>query len=124
MRSVCLFLTCAAVAIALAPVPVAQHYSEWSAPVPLTSVNSSSNDGSAIVSKDGPTLYFASNRTGQQDLYVSHWDDANEDWGPPVNLGEPINTLRSEFAPNLSRDEHWLFYHSNRVGSLTPGVDI
>jgi hypothetical protein len=123
MGSVRLFLMCAAVAIELAPVSVAQHYSEWSTPVPLTSLNTSFNEGSATVSKDGRTLYFASNRTGQQDLYVSQWDDAAEDWGSPVNLGEPVNTLLSEFAPNLSRDQHWLFFHSNRVGSL-PGLDI
>jgi hypothetical protein len=123
MRSVRSALVCAGVALALAPVAGAQHYSEWSAPVPLTTLNTPANEGSATVSKDGLTLYFASNRTGQQDLYVSHWDEATENWRAPVNLGEPVNTTLSEFAPNLSRDGHWLFFHSNRTGSL-PGLDI
>jgi hypothetical protein len=124
MKPVRSAVVCVVVGVVLTPFPAAQHYSAWSDPVPLTSLNSSFNDGSATVSKDGRTLYFASNRTGQQDLYVSQWDDAIEDWGSPVTLGEPINTQLSEFAPNLSRDGHWLFYHSNRTGSFTPGVDI
>ena len=33
-------------------------------------------------------------------------------WDEPVNLGPPINTSLSEFAPALSRDGHWLFFGS------------
>ena len=73
------------------------------------------------------SLYFASNRPGQlggNDLYVSQWDDATGWWGPGVNLGPIVNTAATEFSPNLSRDGHWLFFHSNRPGSFTPGLDI
>ena len=44
--------------------------------------------------------------------------------GHAVNLGAIVNTTATEFSPNLSRDGHWLFFHSNRPGSFTPGLDI
>ncbi len=106
----------------------APRFTEWSEPINLgPAVNSTFNDGAPAVSKDGRSLYFASNRPGQlggNDLYVSQWDDATGWWGPGVNLGPIVNTTATEFSPNLSRDGHWLFFHSNRPGSFTPGVDI
>jgi hypothetical protein len=35
-----------------------------------------------------------------------------------------VNTSATEFSPTLSRDGHWLFFHSNRPGSFVPGLDI
>ena len=55
---------------------------------------------------------------------MSRWDDVTSWWGPPVNLGSVVNTSLTEFNPNLSRDGHWLFFHSNRPGSIVPGLDI
>jgi hypothetical protein len=107
------------------------NFSEWSAPVNLGPVvNSSFNEGGPAVSKDGRSLYFASNRPGQfggYDIYVSQWDDVTGWWGPPVNLnffGAVVNTSATEFSPSLSRDGHWLFFHTNRPGSFVPGLDI
>ena len=107
----------------------APKFSDWSEPVNLGPVvNSSFSEGSPTVSKDGRSLYFASNREGQfggNDIYVSQWDDITGWWGTPVNLGPVVNTTFTEFSPDLSRDGHWLFFHSNRQpGSFTPGLDI
>ena len=109
----------------------APEFSEWSAPVNLGPiVNSAAADGSPALSKDGRSLYFASRRPGElggNDLYVSQWDDAAEAWGVPQNLnalGAIVNTTATEFSPNLSRDGHWLFFHSNRSGTVPPGSDI
>jgi len=107
----------------------ASSFSAWSEPVSLgATINTSSNDQQATLSKDGLTLYFASNRPGSMpdatgaralDIWVAHRADIEAPWGEPVNLGAPINTPLSEFAPALSRDEHWLFFGStNRPGGF------
>jgi hypothetical protein len=106
-----------------APFPTAaQQFSAWSAPVNLGSVvNSSDTDAVPAVSKDGESLYFNSNRpggSGGNDLWVSQWDLATESWGIPINLGADVNTAGIDAGPALSRDGHWLFFHSNRSGNM------
>jgi hypothetical protein len=131
-----LLLSMALAAVALltvfCPAAGAQEFSAWSAPVNLNNVvlndgtvcpavvNSTSpdrNDTHPAISKDGLSLYFASTRAGgfgEYDIWVSHRDSLDACWGAPVNLGSPINTSAREFAPNLSPDGHWLFFHSKR----------
>ena len=102
----------------------APKFSEWSAPVNLGPiVNSPANDATPAISKSGASLYFASNRTGNgsvgaNDIWVSQWDEGLDAWGVPVNLGSVVNTIGIEASPALSRDEHWLFFHSNRSGNM------
>ena len=108
-------------------------YSDWSAPVNLGAViNSTAEDSTPALSKNGLSLYFHSARTGGfglTDLWVSQRNSEDEEWGTPVNLGEVINTSSDDLMPNLSRDGHRLFFVSRRPGSLTnaagvPGFDI
>src|SRR5262249_24113426 len=108
----------------------AQRFSEWSEPVNLgPTINSSSADFGAAISKNGLSLYFSSNRPGGYgviDIWVSQRASVNDPWGPPVNLGATINAtspIAQNFLPNLSRDGHWLFFSSNRLGGLGD-VDI
>ena len=100
----------------------AQRFSDWSIPINLgVVVNSSATDANPAISKDGRSLYFNSNRTGglgAADLFVSQWDDVTGSWGSPINLGDVVNTSFIEASPALSRDEHWLFFHSNRGGNM------
>jgi hypothetical protein len=98
----------------------AQQFSEWSAPVNLGSVvNSAMAEFHAFISKDGLSLYFASNRAGgfgAWDIYVSQRNTTDEPWGPPQNLGPTINTAFNESAPSLSIDGHRLYFDSDRPG--------
>lgn len=100
----------------------APKFDDWSAPVNLgPSINSAATDAAPAVSKDGRTLYFNSNRaggSGGNDIWVSQWQSSAEQWGIPVNLGPVLNTAGIEASPALSRDEHWLFFHSNRGGNM------
>jgi Tol biopolymer transport system component len=102
--------------------PTAQKFSDWIAPVNLGAVvNSSATDAAPAISKDGRSLYFNSNRSGGiggADLWVSQWDYVAATWGSPVNLGSVVNTNGIEAGPALSRDEHWLFFQSNRNGNM------
>src|SRR5688572_23604927 len=100
----------------------APKFNDWQAPVNLGPiVNSSASDAGPAVSKSGLSLYFNSNRpggVGGNDLWVSRWDRTTQTWGIPQNLGPVVNTAGIEASPALSRDEHWLFFHSNRGGNM------
>ena len=66
----------------------------WQTPKNLGSVvNSAFNDAAPNLTTDGHWLYFHSNRDGAADLYVSHRQDAGDDfgWETPINLGPTIN---------------------------------
>jgi len=95
---------------------------EWSTPVNLGPVvNSAARDDNPALSADGLSLYFGSNRpggVGDIDIWVTRRASRDSPWGPPVNLGPPINTPFTDGAPSLSPDGHLLFIHSNRPGAV------
>ena len=114
---------------AVAASPGAQKYSEWSTPIKLgPNVNSSAMDRAPAISKDGLSLYFASNRIPEngEDIYVSQRATRDDEWGPAVNLGPTINTSDNEQTPAFSRDGHLMFFASNRlrIDGSSGGVDI
>src|SRR4030095_1321135 len=89
-------LSVAGLLVVLASFPnAAPRFSDWSSTVNLGSiVNSSSNDTTPSLSKDGKSLYFTSNRqggAGATDIWVSPCDDMWEAWGPPLTLGAGAN---------------------------------
>jgi hypothetical protein len=106
----------------------AQRYSDWSTPINLGPiVNSTSMDRGPAISKDGLSLYFASNRlggVGGEDIYVSQRETRQDEWGPAMNLGPTINTTDNEMVPAFSRDGHLLFFASDRPEGSFGGVDI
>jgi hypothetical protein len=95
---------------------------EWSVPVNLGPVvNSPAADQNPGLTADGLSIYFQSDRPGGVggiDIWVTRWDSRNKAWGPPVNLGPPVNTPSADGAPSLSPDGHLLFIHSNRPGAV------
>jgi Tol biopolymer transport system component len=120
-----------AIAMALAPEDETgepMQVSAWSEPANLGPVvNSASNDQGPAISTDGLSLYFASTRTGGfggNDIWVSSRANRNDPWGPPVNLGEVINTAAVESTPTLSRDGRFLYFASGRPGGVQGSIDI
>jgi hypothetical protein len=118
-----------------APAPVAQHFSEWADPVNLgPGPNSEFHEQAPVMSKNGLSLYFSSSNRpggfgrpgtpGENDIWVSQRDSEDDPWGPAVNLGPVVNSSRLEWRPELSRDGHWLFFSSNRLGGNLPGLDL
>lgn len=102
----------------------APQYSDWSAPVNLGPiVNSPSTDLEASISKDGLSLYIATARSGNFDIWVSQRASENDHWGPPQNLGPAINTGVRDQAPFLSLDGHRLYLFSDREGGFG-GIDV
>jgi hypothetical protein len=60
-------------------------------------------------SPDGRRLYFVSNRpldnNGEpKDYDIWYVEKLNEEWGNPINLGEPVNTDKNEFYPSFTND--------------------
>ena len=116
-----------ALVMAQAPPSNARRFSDWSAPVYLGPViNSASNDQQPAIAKNGLSMYFSSNRPGGLggfDMYVSQRESFDDPWGQPVNLGPTLNTASNEGNPAFSRDEHLMFFQSDRSGGFG-GIDI
>ena len=103
----------------------ASRFSDWSEPVRLSgSMNTALNDQQPMLTRDGLTMYFASNRPGtpgagpNNDIWVAHRECLECPFGEPTNLGAPVNTPGNDAAPALSRDEHWLFILTDRLGGM------
>jgi hypothetical protein len=97
------------------------QFSPWGPPINLGPVvNSAANDQHPAISPDGLSLYITSNRPGGHgsfDLWVSQRATKEDDWGPPVNLGNVINGAGRDFSPVFSPDGHWMIY------ARAPGED-
>jgi hypothetical protein len=111
-----------AVMIAIRPhVAAAPKFSDWAAPTNLgCQINSPFGEQGPAISKGGLSLYFGSMRPdgfGASDIWVSQRASVDDPWGPPVNLGATINTPGADNVPALSRDGHFLFFHSDRAGT-------
>ncbi|MCB2407487.1 OmpA family protein [Hymenobacter lucidus] len=83
-------------------------------------INSQYNEGSACLSKDGKTLYFARCECptchGNCDLYVSSFKDGQ--WTVPKTLGSTVNSPAWDSQPTLSRNEDTLYFASDRLGGF------
>jgi len=101
---------------------------QWTRPVSFGSpVNSSSNETGASLSKDGNTLFFASDRSGgfgRFDIYQSR-KNAGGKWSSPVNLGGQINTPDNEIYPAIHPEGQVLYFSSDGyIEQSMGGYDI
>jgi outer membrane protein OmpA-like peptidoglycan-associated protein len=91
----------------------------------LDSLNKPDKKGSASLSKDMQTLYFAADYPeqgfGRYDIYSVH--KTNAGWSVPKNLGRNINTDFWDSAPSIAPDGKALYFCSNRPGGYG-GIDI
>jgi hypothetical protein len=89
-------------------------------PAPLSSVVNSATyaDTRPVVTRDGLSLYFNSQRLGvgndtDGDIWLAQWNPANNDFGAPANLSV-LNTSGVDFPVSLSADGCSLYLASNR----------
>lgn len=79
--------------------------------------------GHPTLSRDGITLYFASDMPGGQggsDIYVVQ--RINNRWGKPVNLGPTVNTKGNELFPFVDENGNLYFSSDGRRG--LGGLDV
>jgi peptidoglycan-associated lipoprotein len=91
---------------------------EWSEPELMSINDPNSWDSTPAFSRDGRTLYFASNRSGGfggTDLY-SATIDARGRWGNVRNMGPRINTSGNEMFPFASDDGKLYFSSTGHPG--------
>ncbi|MET4106524.1 OmpA family protein [Hymenobacter sp. UYP22] len=93
----------------------------WAPAEPLPKpINSSYNEGSACISKDGTTLYFARCECptchGNCDLYTATLKDGK--WSMPKSLGANVNSTAWDSQPTLSPGEDTLYFASDRLGGF------
>ena len=98
---------------------------EWKPLEPLKEINASgSSTGQVALSRDGQTMYFASNRNGGQgrmDIWYSE-KQKNGRWGKPKNCGAFINTPFDEAFPTYN--EKGILYFSSKGHPGMGGFDL
>ena len=76
--------------------------SSWTAPVPVTELNTPTDDGGVIETADGLQIYFSSERVGANgSIYVASRTARGQPWGVPAPVQGLSDPLRIE-------DQHWI----------------
>lgn len=106
-----------------------REYSDWSPVVRLPPpINSEYDDQAAVISSDGNTIYFSSNRpgsiNGSRDIWVSSRKHPNAPWREPVNLGPSINSSGTELVRSITADGKVLLFQSDRENGGFGQADI
>ncbi len=94
----------------------------WGKPVNLGPVvNSEFPEINPNISHDGLSLYFADvegdtvaprpGGLGNTDIWVTTRASLSDPWGPPVNLGAPVNSAATDGSPEISDDGLLLFFN-------------
>ena len=119
-------------AAAIAAVAGAATFSGWSTAVSAEAAGATADlntvalEGCPALSRDGRSLYFASNRAGGLgglDIWVAQRERVGDAWDAPVNAGAAINTAADEFCPSPLRNGHGFLFVSTRAGGCG-GADI
>ena len=92
----------------------------WSDPKNLgANINTPYKEEFPQFSLDGKTLYFASqghSSMGGFDLFKSKWDDVDQSWSKPKNLGFPINTAGDDINISFTSEGRIAYMSALREG--------
>lgn len=93
----------------------------WSVAEELETINTRYKEGSASITKDGKTIYFARCHSpegyGDCDIYKSILLP-DSTWGKVQNLGVNVNSVSWDSHPSLSHTEDTLYFSSDRIGGF------
>jgi Tol biopolymer transport system component len=103
---------------------VVSHYEKnhWSIPEVL-SISGQYRDADPFITSDGRRLYFISDRpkdaasTSAESRSLDIWfmEKAGNGWGPPQNVGAPVNSPGQEWYPTIAQDGT-MYFGSDREG--------
>lgn len=107
-------------------VSVVNNKGIWSEPEKLGSnINTEGYEGSVFIHPDNQTLYFSSDGhvgMGGLDIFMSRKDTSGQ-WGPPVNLGYPINSHKDDNSILISAGGELAMFASDRKDGFG-GLDL
>lgn len=93
----------------------------WEKPTNMgPTINTPYKDDAPYLSKDGKTLYFASqghNSMGGFDIFKSIRDDAGN-WSEPINIGSPVNSAGDDIYYIENEEGTLAYYATMRPGSF------
>lgn len=91
---------------------------KWSAPAPITALNTKGNDAAIALSPDGLTLFtFKSDNQNEGDIYMSKRNGS--EFSAPVALNANINVPDEwEGSCSISADGKQLYFSSTRPGGI------
>lgn len=107
----------------------------WGTAKPITSVNTSDNEGAGTLTPDGRFIVFTKcagvdgtygkgvKGMGSCDLFISR--RIGDRWTPPENLGPPVNTRDWESQPSMGSDGRTLYFiRASKAPDGVKGMDI
>jgi hypothetical protein len=97
-------------------------------PVPVTELDSPSEDNWPLLSTDKLTIYYSSLRTdggarGKADIWRAQRHNPTAVFDPPSNVNE-LNSIATDFVGWLSEDNCRLYLSSNRMTPTPRGYEI
>ncbi len=99
------------------PPPDCTLAKDFGAPVPVDSLNTTDDEGSARLSDDELTVYFDAHIGGDWKLMMATRTDRHLDFGTPAEI-PGVNSADNEYSPTLSADELEIFFE-RRVANVT-----
>jgi outer membrane protein OmpA-like peptidoglycan-associated protein len=94
----------------------------WEDPVNFgKSINSSFDEFSPFLTKNGKILYFSSDRTegaGGMDIYKAQFSPELRQWYEPQNMALPLNSTKNDLGWKVSADGTTGYFYSDRLGGL------
>lgn len=93
---------------------------QWALPQNLgPNINTRYKEDFPRLAADGKTLYFSSqghSSMGDFDVFKSEWDEENNTWSAPKNLGYPINTSDDDRQICITSDQRAAYVSRLREG--------
>jgi hypothetical protein len=90
----------------------------WGAPLPVSALNTESDERNAFVTPDGSSMYFASDRggMGKLDIWLSALElEPDERWGAPLLVTEASVPTANDDDPVCTPDLTIMIFASDRV---------
>ncbi|MCX6312246.1 MAG: hypothetical protein NT084_11510 [Bacteroidetes bacterium] len=94
---------------------------KWGLPIPITVCNTQYNEDFPFMAPDGKTLYFSSeghNSMGGFDLFYTIWDQDNNTWSQPKNVGYPVNSPEDDLTISFTDNNRVAYISSDRDGGI------
>lgn len=93
----------------------------WADPENLgPTINTIYNENYPYLTDSGKTLYFASeghNSIGGYDIFKSTYNENNNTWSSPENLGYPLNTPLNDYSICFAQNKKYAYVAANRKDS-------